>query len=182
MHRRSIALAGVALVLGSPFDPGAYAAGAQVHDGTPDALPEPFANWVVAWETRPLVADPIAAAYVENAVYEEVASGIIRTGREEILAYLTDFFTAFTDGRASVETAFAAGEQGAAMWTFNGRYTGQLPGFPPGADQPISFRGASILVLREGAIVRETQFFDVYGLLIQLGAAPAPGPVSTPAA
>lgn len=177
MDRRSLTLTGATFVVSSLFTMGRFAE-AAAQDDTPD-LPGPLAGWVDAWQAQPLVAGPAAAAYVEDAVYEEVASGVVRTGHAEILAYLTDFFAAFEDAGATVEIAFAAGDHGAATWTFTGRYTGQLPGFPPGTGQPITFRGASILALREGMIARETQFFDVYGLLIQLGIAPAPA--STPA-
>jgi steroid delta-isomerase-like uncharacterized protein len=135
---------------------------------------------VAAWEAQPLAAEPIAAAYVDDAIYEEVATGVVRTGRGEILAYLTDFFAAFADARAEVEVAFAAGERGAATWTFTGRYTGHLPGFPPGTGQPVTFRGASILDLRGGMIARETQYFDVYGLLVQIGVVQAPAGTPAP--
>jgi steroid delta-isomerase-like uncharacterized protein len=177
MDRRSLALTGAALAVSSLAVTGRFAKVAA-QDDTP-TLPGPLAGWVEAWEAQPLIAEPAASAYVEDAVYEEVASGVVRTGHEEIQTYLTGFFAAFEDPRAEVEIAFAAGEQGAATWTFTGRYTGQLPGFPPGTGQPITFRGASILALRDGMIARETQFFDVYGLLIQLGI--VPHPASTPA-
>jgi steroid delta-isomerase-like uncharacterized protein len=180
MRRRSFALAGAALALAGPIATGRFATGAVAQDGTPAALPAPLAGWVTGWEAQPLIAEPIAAAYVDDAVYEEVATGVVRTGRPEILAYLTDFFAAFADARAEVEEAFAAGEHGAATWTFNGRYTGQLPGFPPGTGQPVTFRGASILDLRGGMIARETQYFDVYGLLVQLGIIPVPDGTPAP--
>jgi steroid delta-isomerase-like uncharacterized protein len=178
MHRRSLAQAGAAFALAGPITSGRFADSLAAEDGDAGALPAPLAGWVAAWEAQPLAAEPAAAAYVEDAVYEEVATGVIRTGHGEILAYLTDFFAAFADASAKVEVAFAVGEHGAATWTFTGNYTGQLPGFPPGTGQPITFRGASMLDLRDGMILRETQFFDVYGLLVQLGIVPAP--VGTP--
>jgi steroid delta-isomerase-like uncharacterized protein len=147
---------------------------------SPAELPAPLAGWVAEWEAQPLEAAPIAAAYTEDAVYEEVATGVSLSSREEIEGYLTGFFAAFCDGRADVEMAFATGDQAAATWTFTGRYTNQLPGFPPPGGQAVMFRGASILELREGMIDRETQYWDVYGILAQLGAvpgaaSPAPG-------
>ena len=49
---------------------------------------------------------------------------------------------------------------------------GPLPGFPPPGGQAITIRGASILQMREGMIERETQYWDVYAILAQLGAVP----------
>ena len=144
-------------------------------------LPASLERWVVEWESKPLDAGPIAAEYAADAVYEEVATGLVRTGHAEILNYFTDFFAAFTDAQAVVDTVFAVGEHGAATWAFTGRYTGQLPGFQHGTGQPITFRGASILQFRDGKISRETQFYDVYGLLIQLGVVTPPENAGTPA-
>lgn len=180
MYRRIFALAGIALAVADPLTADGLAIDVLAQDATPSGIPAPLAGWVAGWEAQPLEAEPIAAAYVGNAVYEEVATGVVRTGREEIRAYLTDFFAAFSDARAEVDTVFAASDRGAATWTFTGRYTGQLAGFPPGTGQPITFRGASILEVRGGAILRETQFFDVYGLLIQLGVVPDPAGTPTP--
>ena len=172
------------LVLTSTLLTGAVVAQEASPAASSTALPAPLAGWVAAWEAQPLEAAPIAAAYTEDAVYEEVATGVSLSSREEIETYLTGFFAAFSDGRADVETAFATEDQAAATWTFTGRYTNQLSGFPPPADQAVTFRGASILALREGMIERETQYWDVYGILAQLGAAPgAASPASgTPAA
>lgn len=183
MHRRAFALEGIAVALAGSITSGWLAAETLAEDATPAALPTPLAGWVAGWEAQPLRAEPIAAAYVADAVYEEVATGVVRAGQPEILAYLTDFFAAFADARAVVETVFAAGDRGAATWTFTGRYTGQLPGFPPGTGQPVTFRGASILDLSGGSIARETQYFDIYGLLVQLGILPNPADASagTPA-
>ena len=163
---------------------GAIVAQAASPATPPAGLPAPLAGWVAAWEAQPLEAAPIAAAYTEDAIYEEVATGVSLSSREEIEAYLTGFFAAFSDGRADVETAFAIEDQAAATWTFTGRYTNQLPGFPPPGGQAVTFSGASILELRDGMIERETQYWDVYGILVQLGAVPgAPSPApGTPTA
>lgn len=176
MKRRSIAFAGFALALACSGSARRNAAARSTNESDSGDIPAPLAGWVTDWEAQPLVAEPIAAAYTDDAVYEEVASGVVRSGREEINAYLTEFFAAFADPRAEVESVFAAGEHAAAIWAFTGNYVGQLPGLPAGTGQPISFRGASLLDLRDGMIFRETQFFDAYGLLIQVGAVPAQTP------
>ena len=179
MKRRSIAFAGFALALACSGSTRIHAAARSTEESDSGGIPAPLAGWVTDWEAQPLVAEPIAAAYTVDAVYEEVASGVVRSGSEEIRAYLTEFFAAFADPRAEVESVFAAGEHAAAIWAFTGTYVGQLPGLPAGTGQPISFRGASLLDLRDGMIFRETQFFDAYGLLIQVGAVPAPDSAST---
>jgi ketosteroid isomerase-like protein len=169
MKRRSVAFAGFALALACAGSARMNAAARSTNESDSGDIPAPLAGWVTDWEAQPLVAEPIAAAYTDDAVYEEVASGVVRSGREEINAYLTEFLAAFADPRAEVESVFA-------IWAFTGNYVGQRPGLPAGTGQPISFRGASLLDLRDGMIFRETQFFDAYGLLIQVGAVPAQTP------
>jgi steroid delta-isomerase-like uncharacterized protein len=160
------------LVLTAALLTGAVVAQEASPAASSTVIPAPLAGWVAAWEAQSLEAAPIAAAYTEDAVYEEVATAVSLRSREEIETYLTGFFAAFSDARADVETAFATEDQAAATWSFTGRYTNQLPGFPPPAGQAVMFRGASILELREGMIERETQYWDVYGILAQLGAVP----------
>ncbi len=87
-------------------------------------------------------------------------------------------FAAFSDATARMPSVLVAGDRAAAEWTFEGRYTGQIPGLPPGTGQPVSFRGVSVLELAGGAIQRNTRYFDLFGLLVQTGAIPpavAPG-------
>lgn len=65
-------------------------------------------------------------------------------------------------------------DAGAVDWTFTGHYTNQLPGFPPPAGQALAFRAATLFTLSDSRVVRTTEFYDFYGLLIQVGALPAP--------
>ena len=62
-----------------------------------------------------------------------------------------------------------------------GTYTGQFPGLPPGAGQVIRFEGASILELDGDRIRADREYWDSYGLLVAVGALPAPGAEATPA-
>src|SRR5215204_6153632 len=54
-----------------------------------------------------------------------------------------------------------------------------LAGLPPAADHPFSFQGVSGFEMTEGKIPRDTEYWDAYAFLVQLGALPAPA-ASTP--
>lgn len=155
------------------------AAGAQEATplGTPGAVPPALAEWVAGWEG----ADPdrIMAAYAPDAAREEAPVGVIQRGQEAIRARFVDTFGAFSGAVAQVTAAFAGDAGGVAEWVFGGTYTGQIPGFPSGAGQAITLRGASVFVLAGGEIVRETVYFDAYGLLVQLRVVPPLGTPST---
>ncbi|CAA9537639.1 MAG: hypothetical protein AVDCRST_MAG73-1573 [uncultured Thermomicrobiales bacterium] len=145
---------------------------------SPEAVPPVLQDWVTGWETAD--TDRLASTYAEDAVVEVVPLATTLPGREAIRQYYASYFAAFTESIPRITTVFATAERAAAEWSFQGRYTGQFPGFPPGEGQPISVRGANIITLRDGQITAEHQYFDVAGLLAQLGiGASVPG---TPAA
>jgi steroid delta-isomerase-like uncharacterized protein len=115
-----------------------------------------------------------AATYAPDAVREVVPVKQFDRGREEIRSRLQDVADAFGDGTARVPTVFAVDDQAVAEWVIEAHYTGELPGYPPGSGQPITLRGVSLMSLADGAIARESLYVDVYGMLVQLGLAPAP--------
>lgn len=151
------------------------AAGAQEASPTAApgaALPPAVARFVAAMESAS--ADQLAASYAPNGVLEEVGFGATYTGRDAIREDEATFLAAFPDAKIQVPNAFASGDWGAVEWSFTGTYTGHLPGMPAGVGQTVTFRGASILRVGAEGIVRHTQYFDAYGMLVQLGALPAP--------
>ena len=169
---------GLAAALGAPR----LAAGAQeaTPQGAPADLPPALADWAAGWEA--LDPDRIAAAYAEDGARVDVATGQAQRGRAEIRAYLAAVFGAFTGLSSTFSSAFAAGDRAAAEWVLAGTYTGQAPGFPPGGGEQLTIRGAAILELAGGRIVRDAEYFDVFGVLVQLGVVPAPDAGATPAA
>jgi hypothetical protein len=62
-----------------------------------------------------------------------------------------------------------ASDAGAIDWTFIGHYSRQLPGFPPPAEQTLSFRATTLFELEDDLVLRTTEFYDLYGLFVQLG-------------
>ncbi len=142
-------------------------------------LPPILQEYVAAWAA--LDADRLAATFAEDAVSENVPTGAVLEGREAIPSYFAGLFAAFEDLTAEITTIFATDVGAAAEWTFGGHYTGQVPGFPPGEGQLVSVRGASILTQADGLIQRAHEYYDVYGILVQLGVVPPPGG-ATPAA
>jgi predicted ester cyclase len=130
--------------------------------------------------------DQLAESYAPDGVPEEVGFAATYTGRDAIRDDESVFLAAFTDVLIKVSNAFASGNQAAAEWSFAGTYTGAIPGVPPGAGQTVAFRGSSILLFGPKGIIRHTQYFDVYSILVQFGALPAPDagagqPTPTPA-
>lgn len=168
--------------LGAVMAARTLAAGAQ--EATPpvtmEDLPPVLADWVDAWGT--LDVDGIVAVFAEDSVHEDLALNAMFVGREEIRGHYEPLRSQFTDPSGAVTNVIASGDgAGAAMeWVFTGTYTGEYPGFPPGTGEQIMIRGTMIAELADGQIQHARQYYDVFGILLQLGAVPAPE-AATPA-
>lgn len=173
LHSRRTAVTAGSLALAAALGLPSRSGAARQED-----LPQVVANFVAAWEA--LDSDQIADLYAEDAVAEDVAAGTVLEGREAVRGYLVEFIGVFSDATAEIPTAFATESQAAMEWVFEGRYTGELPGFPPGTGQAVRLHGFSLVEFTEDAIQRTVDFYDVYGVLVQLGVVPPP-PGATPA-
>jgi steroid delta-isomerase-like uncharacterized protein len=169
-------LGGVAAVL--TLMAGGRRAAAQ--EATPPVaadLPPVLQEFIAAQEAKDL--DRLLALHAEDAVVEEVPTGVVYEGRDAIRGYFEAFYAAFPDATLHYTNAFATDTWAAAEWTFSGIYTGQFPDLPPGEGQPLTIRGVDIIALAGDRVRGGRIYYDLYGFLVQLGALPAPG---TPAA
>jgi len=143
-------------------------------------LPEVVTEFLAAWEA--FDPDRITATFAEDGVREDITAGVIARGCAEVLQTVTNFFAAFEGAAVEHPVAFAAGDQAVESWVFTGRYTGTLPGLPPGAGEDLSIRGLTLIDLAGGLIQQTTDYYDHYGILVQLGAEPPLGTIATPEA
>jgi steroid delta-isomerase-like uncharacterized protein len=127
-------------------------------------------EWVAGWESAN--PDQLVSAYAGDAVVEVVPFNITLPGRQAILDYFTAYFGAFAEPNPRITLVFATAEQAAAEWMFQGQYTGQLQGLPPGEGQPVTIRGANIMTLRDDQIMEEHIYTDLAAILGQLGLLP----------
>ena len=152
---------------------------AQAQEGTPGALPPLIDQWVAAWNAH----DPeqMVALYTPDGVYEEIPTSIVAEGPDAIRAFAEANFAFFSDLEVRPQAAFAAEEWAVLQAIFAGRYTGQIPGAPAGSGQPFAIPFITVFRLSDGRIQRNTDYFDNYNFLIQIGVLPAPG-AATPTA
>jgi steroid delta-isomerase-like uncharacterized protein len=115
---------------------------AAAQEATPPVtadLPPVLQQFIAAQEARDL--DRLLALHSEDAVVEEVPTGMVYEGREAIRGYFETFYAAFPDATMRYTNVFAGEAWAAAEWTFRGTYIGQLPDLPPGEGQPLTVRG-----------------------------------------
>ena len=178
---RTLGATGLTSALGAAYVQGFWRAEpAHAQDATPSdsTLPPILADYEAAWNAKD-DGSQLAALFTEDGTFEDVPFGMIYEGREQIAAYAAVNFAASSNLAIPTVAGFATETWAANEWTYSGSYTGQFPGLPPGTGQQYSFRGAHILELEDGLIARVRAYYDLYSILVQIGAAPAPG--ATPA-
>jgi steroid delta-isomerase-like uncharacterized protein len=146
-------------------------------EAPPSAMPSLFTQWAAAWTVDPA---GVADLHAEDAVLEDVATGVVYDGADAIRAHIEEIRAGLPDAEMTVTTGFVGDAHAVLEYVFSGTYTGQLPGLPPGGGQPVTVRGVALFELADRKIVREAHYYDAYAFLIQLGVLPAPGAAASP--
>jgi steroid delta-isomerase-like uncharacterized protein len=118
-------------------------------------------------------AAQVAALYTEDAVREDIPTGITSRGRAEIEAFATGLFETDADVRLVVTDGFVGETWAVVEWTFTGTREETGGG--------VTFRGASVLELEDGLIRQESDYYDLPQMQQQIAAAGGtPGALETP--
>jgi len=129
-----------------------------------------FKNWVIA----------MAKGDLDHAPYAEDAELSDPTGRykgkAQILASFKTWKTAFPQANAQVTNQVSEGDQLVTEVVYRGTHSGPLTSpmttiAPTG--KPIELHVAIVSSFRNGLIQRERAYFDLAGLMQQLGLAPS---------
>ena len=115
-------------------------------------------DWATAWSSH----DPerVIALFTDDCVYEDLTFGAVNRGKAELRAFADGTFAAVPDFKVSLVTRFVAGNRGAMEWTMSGTHKGDFPGLPATGKRFSSIRGATIIELKEGKILRCSDYWD----------------------
>lgn len=111
----------------------------------------------------------LRALYHPDYVYVS-ESGEEQKGAEAGIAVAETYLTAFPDMRMEIRSQVAAGDASVLELTCRGTQTGDLPGVPA-TGRSIEVHLCNTIVVADGKIVREHDYFDNLALLQQLGVA-----------
>ena len=117
--------------------------------------------------------DDAIALYADDAEVSDPTGKY--KGKSQILAQFKVWHTAFPDMKADVTNQLTEGDQVLTECTFRGTHTGPLAGAmgttpPTGKHTELSV--AIVNWFRNGKVQRERTYFDLAGLMTQLGIAP----------
>lgn len=133
----------------------------------PQASGEDLARLVSeAWTSQELkIVDEV---FADDGFYEDLTAGTKRKGKEAIKAGFAETHNAVPDFKVELSKIFSTGSMIACEWVMSGTQTGDYPGLPA-TGKAFSVRGASIAEIRDGKIVRWTDYYDGFTFLQQLG-------------
>jgi steroid delta-isomerase-like uncharacterized protein len=94
-------------------------------------------------------------------------------GPEGLKANFQQYIDAFSDARITVDDQFAEGDRVATRWTARGTHSGEIAGIAA-TGKEVTVSGLTFTRLEGGKIVEEFTNGDTLGMLVQLGAVPAP--------
>ena len=118
------------------------------------------------WNLRD--ADKVAAAFSENAAYEDVTAGHIGRGRGEVRSWAAGAFEVFENFKIEIVSSSFHNGNGVVEWIWTGTDKGIHK-----TGKNFSVRGVSIVEIRKGKILRYKEFYDWATAMKQLGVLPA---------
>jgi steroid delta-isomerase-like uncharacterized protein len=121
---------------------------------------------VAAWNSHD--TEKVVSFYTDDIVYEDLAFGQIKRGKEELRAFLNGTFAIFPDLNFELKSSFISGNWVCAEWVWSGTHKGNMPGLPA-TGKRFSIRGVSVGELKEGKIKRNSDYYNLMDFLKQIG-------------
>jgi steroid delta-isomerase-like uncharacterized protein len=127
--------------------------------------------WVAALNAHD--PDAVAAVFAPDAVFMNVGAGQRHEGRDAIRADHENLFGMWSDLTVQKMPYLVDGDRWAGEWTMSGVHTGDTPGLPA-TGKSFTISGGGFGQVRDGKVVRTTQYWNMAEFLTQVGLMPAP--------
>ncbi len=143
---------------------GSLARGAGAQEATPGVNEPLFTEWIAAWSGDTSRVDGL---YVADVTGVDYATGERFDGADSIRTHIEGLHASFSGLTFTASSGYVCGDRATLEYIFSGIYAGQQTG----ADgRQVTSNNVTLFDLADGKIVRETHYYDYYGVLKQLGA------------
>ena len=92
-------------------------------------------------------------------------------GIEAFKTYYNNYLTGFSDAEFNIIDVFGQGDKIVKYWSFKGTHDGDFFGIPA-TGKKIDLIGTTLVLMKDGRVLQEQDFFDNYSFLGQLGLIP----------
>lgn len=115
-------------------------------------------SWASAWSSANV--DRLLALFTEDCIYEEVPTGIVNRGKDQVRTFALSLWEAIEGLKITPKRIMATDESATVEWTMTGRPQKEFPGLP--TSKPIiRVRGMSMFVFNQGKIERVSDYWDL---------------------
>jgi hypothetical protein len=121
--------------------------------------------WDAFFETRD--SNAINTDSFDEQVTVVTAEGNI-TGIEAFRDYYNNYLTGFSDAEFNFIDIIGQGDRLVKHWNFKGTHDGEMFGIPP-TNNKVDISGTTVVLMKDGKVLQEQDFFDNYSFLMQLG-------------
>jgi steroid delta-isomerase-like uncharacterized protein len=95
------------------------------------------------------------------------------TGIENVRQRVKEMLATFSDTSNTIHDVIVSGDRVVIRGTWRGVHRGDFFGIP-GTGKPVSCEGVEVLRIKNGKVVENISYFDLYTMFQQLGALPSP--------
>lgn len=111
--------------------------------------------------------DLINSDYYDAQVSLITSSNLV-IGIDSVKVHYNNFLTGFSDAKFSIIDIYGQGNQITKHWRFEGTHDGIFFEIPP-TDNKVDLYGVTLVLMREGKVFQEQDFYDNNLFLKQLG-------------
>jgi steroid delta-isomerase-like uncharacterized protein len=106
----------------------------------------------------------------DEAVYEDIATGRVLRGKDQVREYYRELFQAFPGWGFTRHALHVTDEHIISEVTIRGEHRGSYYGIPP-SGRVFSYRVCVVFSFKDGKVLGEREYYDRQSLLRQLGSA-----------
>jgi steroid delta-isomerase-like uncharacterized protein len=126
-------------------------------------------NYIAAWNAHD--AEQASSFFAEDGVYFDATVGTPQKGptaaRDNVIKV---FLGAMPDAKWEMTSEPIVSKDGVAFqWRFSGHNTGAWGPETPATNKPLSFEGVSFVLIKDGKITYQGDYYDALGFNKQLG-------------
>jgi steroid delta-isomerase-like uncharacterized protein len=85
-------------------------------------------EYTAAWNSHD--TEKVVSFFTDDCVYEDLGFFYIKSGKEELRAFINGFFAAFPDTHFEPKSSFISGNWYCAEWVWSGTHKGNMAGVP----------------------------------------------------
>ena len=124
-------------------------------------------DWFKAWNSRN--AENIARFYADDGIFEEVPTGKVFRGKNELIAAFKNIFIDYPDLKCEQKATFYSPNAVCGEFVMSGTHAHSTDPAVPATGKSISVRVAYIIEVQKDRVKRHTDYFDALTIRQQLG-------------